>query len=179
MPFLCAKMPPAPKCSGITCSAVALHECARCHSVAYCSADCQRADWPLHKPHCRAPSAEAQSLVAAVQSILGKWAAQGTFTRYLDGNRQNAGAGNAVPAGLRECLKPANLAAWCVDWDANLSREEVELVRNPSLCAALLLAQLPGDAPREEAAAAGAASGGGSSAGVGSSGHVADADGVD
>lgn len=29
--------------------------CARCRVARYCSADCQRADWPRHKPGCTAP----------------------------------------------------------------------------------------------------------------------------
>jgi hypothetical protein len=27
-------------------------KCSVCHSVSYCSADCQRADWPIHKLQC-------------------------------------------------------------------------------------------------------------------------------
>ncbi|KAF2793232.1 hypothetical protein K505DRAFT_417911 [Melanomma pulvis-pyrius CBS 109.77] len=33
----------------------ALLSCGKCHQAKYCSADCQRADWTLHKSHCRAP----------------------------------------------------------------------------------------------------------------------------
>jgi hypothetical protein len=168
------------KCSGLTCTAVALHECARCHAAAYCSVACQTADWPAHKPHCRAPSAQAQALAAGLQAILGKWAAQGTFTRFLDGNPANGAPGNAVPASLREALSPANLAAWRVDWDAALTSEEAALVRSPAYSAALLLARLPGDPPRGEAAATpapapAAAGGGGGGASASGSGAGAEA----
>ncbi len=29
-----------------------LLQCSRCRSVKYCSAACQRQDWPTHKPSC-------------------------------------------------------------------------------------------------------------------------------
>mmetsp|Transcript_7250 Transcript_7250/g.17760 ORF Transcript_7250/g.17760 Transcript_7250/m.17760 type:complete len:354 (+) Transcript_7250:173-1234(+) len=33
--------------------------CSRCRSTAYCSRDCQKADWRAHKPSCKAPAAAA------------------------------------------------------------------------------------------------------------------------
>ena len=47
---------------------------------------------------------------------------------------------------LRDCLQPGTVDAWRADWDMNLTPEEVEVVRNPTYRAALLLARLPGDA---------------------------------
>lgn len=31
-----------------------LRQCARCHTVRYCSVECQREHWPTHRPDCRA-----------------------------------------------------------------------------------------------------------------------------
>ncbi|KAH9827212.1 hypothetical protein Tdes44962_MAKER03022 [Teratosphaeria destructans] len=30
-----------------------LQLCSRCRSIRYCSRDCQRRDWPSHKPQCQ------------------------------------------------------------------------------------------------------------------------------
>ncbi|KIM82054.1 hypothetical protein PILCRDRAFT_820955 [Piloderma croceum F 1598] len=39
------------------CSRVAtLSQCSRCKSAKYCSTECQRTDWPSHRPQCRPPS---------------------------------------------------------------------------------------------------------------------------
>jgi hypothetical protein len=35
-----------------------LMECTRCRSVRYCGKDCQKADWPAHKPTCKRLQAE-------------------------------------------------------------------------------------------------------------------------
>lgn len=40
------------RCGG-ACTPV--KKCARCLSVAYCSVECQKADWRTHKPECRQP----------------------------------------------------------------------------------------------------------------------------
>ena len=32
-----------------------VRKCSRCGQASYCSKQCQKAHWPLHKPHCKAP----------------------------------------------------------------------------------------------------------------------------
>jgi len=39
-------------CRNLGCVDEPLRRCARCHSARYCDAECQRADWPLHKLEC-------------------------------------------------------------------------------------------------------------------------------
>jgi len=39
--------------------------CTACHTVAYCSKDCQRAHWKQHKPHCRAVQDLVDSMTMA------------------------------------------------------------------------------------------------------------------
>ena len=50
-------------CGG--CSGAALKRCARCHSVKYCSATCQRAHWTVHKASCRVDGAQAGGAAVA------------------------------------------------------------------------------------------------------------------
>ena len=62
------KATPAPK-SCAECGLVSDEDCSKCtacKSVAYCSADCQRKHWPIHKPDClRAQGKEVPDKVAA------------------------------------------------------------------------------------------------------------------
>ena len=69
--FLCVpevKATPAPK-SCAECGLVSDEDCSKCtacKTVAYCSADCQRKHWPIHKPDClRAQGKEVPDKVAA------------------------------------------------------------------------------------------------------------------
>lgn len=43
-------------CGGCKATDKALKKCARCQLQAYCSADCQKKDWPLHKIGCKKPA---------------------------------------------------------------------------------------------------------------------------
>lgn len=62
------KVTPAPK-SCAECGLVSDEDCSKCNAcktVAYCSADCQRKHWPIHKPDClRAQGKEVPEKVAA------------------------------------------------------------------------------------------------------------------
>ena len=55
---------------------VQLHRCAACRVAWYCSADCQRTDWPRHKHACRrgmktASAAITAGLCAGAAAVLG------------------------------------------------------------------------------------------------------------
>jgi hypothetical protein len=51
--------------------------CGGCRRVRYCGAECQKSDWPAHKPQCRAWRAEAEAAVVAAGGCpLGDLAAQ-------------------------------------------------------------------------------------------------------
>ncbi|KZT39813.1 hypothetical protein SISSUDRAFT_1045137 [Sistotremastrum suecicum HHB10207 ss-3] len=45
-------------CSWCGYSTAVLHNCTRCKLVLYCNKECQRQDWPKHKPHCKSPVIE-------------------------------------------------------------------------------------------------------------------------
>ncbi|KAI6125917.1 ankyrin [Pisolithus croceorrhizus] len=42
------------RCESCATEQSGLRQCARCHTVRYCSVECQRAHWPTHRPNCRA-----------------------------------------------------------------------------------------------------------------------------
>ena len=132
------------QCCGPACAKPASSMCQRCKASAYCSRECQAADWPQHKALCREPSAESVKLAALMQSVLRKWGEQGNFIRFMDGKIQNSAVANLRYVSLRDCLQ--HVDAWTADWDMNLTAEEIEVVRNPTYRAGLLLARLPGDA---------------------------------
>jgi len=53
------------------------HLCSRCHSVAYCSAACQKRHWPLHKKICsvicKAGAVPKNEALAYVHTVWGLW----------------------------------------------------------------------------------------------------------
>jgi hypothetical protein len=56
---------PPPRCWAVDCSNPApAAKCGRCHTAAYCSAPCQRAHWPAHRPHCKELEAAAAAAKA-------------------------------------------------------------------------------------------------------------------
>ncbi len=147
------------QCCGPACAKPASSMCQRCKASAYCSRECQAADWPQHKALCKEPSAESAKLAALMQSVLRKWGEQGNFIRFMDGNTQNSAVNNLRFVTLRDCLQPSTVDAWRADWDMNLTKEEEEVVRNPTFRAGLLLARLPGDAEPAAAPSGGRSAG--------------------
>ena len=63
------------KCSVRTCLKAAAHHCAHCKLADYCSASCQKADWPTHKPNCRRPLglslAGMEAVVKHMEALVG------------------------------------------------------------------------------------------------------------
>ena len=62
--------------AGLGCAQPGALRCAACHSASYCSVQCQRRDWPAHKPAClrlradapRKPSARTLAATAAAEA---------------------------------------------------------------------------------------------------------------
>jgi hypothetical protein len=52
------------RCSTKECDKKAIKVCTRCRQIWYCSSDCQKAHWPVHKPLCVPVPAVPASLVA-------------------------------------------------------------------------------------------------------------------
>jgi hypothetical protein len=48
-------------CGAVESCPKAFKTCARCHSVVYCSRDCQLAAWPSHKRDCKRLAAEREA----------------------------------------------------------------------------------------------------------------------
>jgi len=48
-------------CASAGCTKPGIYLCSQCSSVAYCSAECQQASWPTHKPECKKIAAEAKA----------------------------------------------------------------------------------------------------------------------
>ena len=55
-------------CRNCHCTDITLKECGRCHLAYYCSEECQRKDWPNHKPHCKEGDAPDRSLYEEVNA---------------------------------------------------------------------------------------------------------------
>lgn len=49
------------RCSSCQKEPMALHLCKGCRQATYCSAECQKNDWKLHKPECRRPKSPPQT----------------------------------------------------------------------------------------------------------------------
>lgn len=71
-------------------------------------------------------------------SILAKWNDQGSFIRFLDGNTLNCHITNLTPVSLGDAMQHVDGEdVWKVDWDMNLTPNEIALVRSPEWRAGL------------------------------------------
>ena len=61
---------------GATHAKAPLKRCSLCQSVSYCSRECQKADWKVHKPACKARAKEAEKKVPAKETAATKAAAE-------------------------------------------------------------------------------------------------------
>ncbi|MCJ1382774.1 hypothetical protein MMC17_005887 [Xylographa soralifera] len=73
-------------------SSVPLQRCGKCHAARYCSRECQKADWPIHKRICNQSGAkpEATKPVSAMNSMIRMMSLQGgpngkVFAKIGDG----------------------------------------------------------------------------------------------
>ena len=91
-----------------------------------------------------------------INSIARKWLAQGTFIRFLDCDTHNSSVKNLAFVSLEEALNHA--LDWKVDWDMELSKAEVALVKGdatrPLVYAAYMRMRNAGRAPAPDAGSA-------------------------
>ena len=67
---------------------------------------------------------------AMTESIIKKWKKQGNFIRFVNGDKGCSNLDNLAYVSLKDALK--NIDNWVVDWDINLTEEEIKLVRTPA-----------------------------------------------
>jgi hypothetical protein len=93
------------------CGAPATQLCSKCMINSYCSRECQRADWPAHKPLCldRNAAARAKSAISAVVNNTIVYDFLTALVRR--GNKLNAEVIVAAPGEYRVKVKLASGAA--------------------------------------------------------------------
>lgn len=60
------------------------------------------------------------------KSILRKWKQQGTFIRFINGNKQDCRLSNLQYVSLQDAME--HIHDWVVDWDMNLTHREKMVV---------------------------------------------------
>ena len=145
-----------------------LMACSGCRVARYCSRGCQKAAWPKHKVECRAQRANAESAPKApapampvmqpgtmkqhteyfrglpdkekgelTDSIIRKWRNKGVFICFVDGNPNNRSDSNLMFVSLQEAME--HIEDWVVDWDLDLTPEEIAVVCDPEWRAGLAI----------------------------------------
>lgn len=67
-------------------------------------------------------------------TIISKWNQQGSFIRFLDGNKLNCAVTNLAYVTIQDAMAHID---WVVDWDMDLTPEERNLVLTPQWRAGL------------------------------------------
>ena len=62
-----------------------------------------------------------------INSIIMKWRTQGSFIRFIDGDKRNCTVSNLCYVSLEDAMN--HIDDWVVDWDAELTRNEIRLVK--------------------------------------------------
>ena len=65
----------------------------------------------------------------STDTILKKWRAQGSFIRFLDGNRGNCALQNLEWVSIKDAME--HFEEWVFDWDMNLTKKEKTIVMRP------------------------------------------------
>jgi hypothetical protein len=71
------------------------------------------------------------------KSILRKWEQQGGFIRFVNQDTLDLRRQNLEHVSMKDAMD--HVDDWKVDWDMNLTEEEIALVRNPTWRAGLTL----------------------------------------
>jgi hypothetical protein len=92
--------------------------------------------------HPKAPKQHAPHDVDTItDSILRKWKAAGSTLciRFLDGDRSNCNVDNMQWVAFPDAIQHAD--DWVCDWDADLTEEEIKMVKDPQWRAGLSFAK--------------------------------------
>ncbi|KAJ7118362.1 hypothetical protein C8R44DRAFT_790625 [Mycena epipterygia] len=117
------RIPPLPARMGLACykcykeTDVRLSRCSVCHRVSYCSPECQKIDWPLHKPMCKALSAIEKSNPLAVATLFFSITDEPTTDLNVLHNMSEAHGSNILSFCERTLNRPVtiperNLIGW-------------------------------------------------------------------
>ena len=89
-------------------------------------------------------TAEPTAVGTPTQSIIAKWKRQGDqrgFIRFLDNNTGNCAVSNLEYVQLNDAMD--HVHEWVVDWDIELTKEEIMLVRTAEWRAGLKFSLRP------------------------------------
>ncbi|EFO86016.1 hypothetical protein GCK72_005460 [Caenorhabditis remanei] len=84
-------------CNQCLTNMVELKKCSACRKVAYCSAECQRADWKLHKRECKAIQAHGEVAIDSIRLVM-------RIVGLLNQNEVGQFSEEYIPGGIRSFL---------------------------------------------------------------------------
>ncbi|KAI0041539.1 hypothetical protein FA95DRAFT_1501350, partial [Auriscalpium vulgare] len=78
------------ECAACNKTQGSLKQCSRCHSVLYCSSECQKSHWRTHKPSCHAFSADNTVTLTPIYLKNASLLPTASMTRVLTGHQSTA-----------------------------------------------------------------------------------------